>query len=327
MKIYKFSTKIFRSLLRSRKITLFVVWTIGLAYLIASKQSVAEPSAEQLMQYYGLHKEKKVSLEMARGVFPPHPVSLMEGLPSPTNPLLQKPIKEMSDDEIDQIVKTTANKINEYWRGVFSTYGAIHAPTSVRTTNSKSRYVMDGVYFSPTKNGNGTIHIARDSLRRISRDSTMGIMISAIIAHEIAHAVAFQLGLDNFSENKNHTSTITRIRALAPNLNKYPLIVYIEMQANFLAGVSLKYAGFLHQGGPEEIYYGTVLSGDDMASLIADFARPKNYPEHGLGKDQAAIIYEGMQTGNVEKGLQFLGAEPDWNRLRKGRSISADPRR
>jgi len=299
-------------------VSLLLVLTIPASASLWHRYSDAE-----LTRLYGL-RDKKHAL-VAR-VLPPPPIAYPAALAPQTDPLLQKSVKDLTDYEIDAIVRRTEEKLHAFWAREFSKRGGMYVPVEVIPTRGPSdpRIGID----TGTRYVDGKVYIDRKEVREASATwaPADGSLIEAWLAHEMAHYVTHVTGVVESAYRRaipdpGHLVLATATKRL-PGKPRYPIKVFVEQQAQYLAGVSLRGAGLLRESDPENIYYLSVASGDDYDRLTTDWIKHpfsagffRNDSAHGLGKDFAKAIYDGMlPTGNIDKGLRLLGTAPHFKR-------------
>ncbi|MDP3645481.1 MAG: neutral zinc metallopeptidase [bacterium] len=297
----------------------------GFVFALLTSFTVFAASAEsyttkELMKYYRMDEPREgrgaISEDLAIKVLPPPPPPFIGVLPPQTDPLMKKLISLMSDAEIDHVVKNATAKLNDYWTSVFRAQGKVFPPASVSVYTSSKGDNEVGSYFDPEKGKNGRIFIDRREERENPWIESTSAAINADVAHEMGHYVVNVLNIEWRATKKAKSN---RGLCSRQELNTSPVQVCIELQADFLAGISLKGSELLYKGNPEEIYYNAAGQGDDFEEVTGNARLSIQHGAftHGTGKDRAALIYEGMQTGDVHKGLSYLGTTPDWNRLQK----------
>ncbi|MBM3261499.1 hypothetical protein FJY93_03715, partial [Candidatus Kaiserbacteria bacterium] len=281
---------------------------------------------DQLLQMYGFTPAllpKNISQQVAASILPPAPSAYPIALPPQTNPMMQIPTIILSDKEIDLIVQEATDKLNAYWTDVFAQHDLSYGPVKVvlygghfdTSTHSDATSYDSGSYFN---HPDQTIYMDRSSLRMQSLfwANANGVTIMESVAHEMGHYVANLTGA--------YTAALSRT-SYDPNFHHFYLpgdTVQLgqrkELQADYLAGVSMRGAGLLSQGDPQNIFYEAVTSGDDYGKILvgtkpnADELKNDNDP-HGTSAERAQTIYAGLlPTGSVEIGLAMLGTPLPW---------------
>jgi predicted metalloprotease len=123
--------------------------------------------------------------------------------------------------------------------------------------------------------------------------------IAYVIAHEIGHHVQNLLG--TLSEVNNQRSRMSEV-----NANR--LLVRLELQADFLAGMWAHYEeglGYLETGDIEEAMNAASSVGDDV---LQKKYQGRVYPDsftHGSASQRKAWFSKGYKTGDFEQGDTF----------------------
>ncbi|MBN2633196.1 MAG: neutral zinc metallopeptidase [Bacteroidales bacterium] len=123
--------------------------------------------------------------------------------------------------------------------------------------------------------------------------------IAYVIAHEIGHHVQNLLGI--LEEVNTQRSRLSETRA-------NQLLVRLELQADFLAGVWAHYEegmGYLETGDIEEAMNAAASVGDDV---LQKKYQGRVYPDsftHGTAAQRKAWFTRGYRTGDVDQGDTF----------------------
>ncbi|MBI2030660.1 hypothetical protein HYT05_03490 [Candidatus Kaiserbacteria bacterium] len=287
------------------------------AYLLFTSPRYQYSNAE-LVKLYGL--EGKDSTRVAN-LLPPPPHRYPRWLARQSDPLMRKSVKDLTDREIDTIVFRTAERLHTFWTREFALRGGTYVPVEIIPEWGPSDPRTEGDH--GTRFVDGKVYVDRREVREASGTwaSADGSLIEAWVAHEIGHYVARVTGVrDAALERAIPDPGIYIVIApkRLPGKPDHPIEVYIEQQAQYLAGVSLRDAGMLYEGYPEDIYYLCAASGDDFMRLNANWLTDppdaeyfKDHADHGYGKDFAKAIYDGMlPSGDLDAGLRLLGTEP-----------------
>ncbi len=278
-------------------------------------------SNAELIRLYGLQNKDPT---LAAKVLPPPPARYPTRLPLQRDPLMRKSVADLTDPEIDLIVFRAAEKLHAFWAREFARRGGTYVPVEIIPEWGPSDPRTEGDH--GTRFVDGKVYVDRREVREASGTwaSADGSLIEAWVAHEIGHYVAHTTGVWG-SAHKRAVPDPGKYIVIAPKRlpgkPDHPIQVYIEQQAQYLAGVSLREAGMLYEGYPEDIYYLCAASGDDFMRLNANWLTDppdaeyfKNHADHGYGKDFAKAIYDGMlPSGDVDTGLRLLGTEPIFN--------------
>lgn len=289
------------------------------AYLLFTAPRYQYSDAE-LTKLYGL--EGKDPALVAK-VLPPPPPRYPRRLAPQSDPLMRKSVKDLTDQEIDMIVFAAAEKLHAFWAREFARRGGTYVPVEIIPEWGPSDPRTEGDH--GTRFVDSKVYVDRREVREASATWTPadGALIQAWIAHEIAHYVARVTGVRDAALEKAVPDPGIYIVIAAkrlPGKPDHPIEVYIEQQAQYLAGISLRETGLLYEGYPESIYYLCAASGDDFMRLNANWTHDppdaeffKDHADHGYGKDFARAIYDGMlPSGNVDVGLRLLATEPSF---------------
>lgn len=287
------------------------------AYLLFTPPRHQYSNAE-LTKLYGL--EGKDPALVAK-ILPPPPPQYPHRLAHQTDPLMRKSVKDLTDQEIDTIVFRAAARLHAFWAREFARRGGTYVPVEIIPEWGPSDPRTEGDH--GTRFVDGKVYVDRREVRQASSmwAPAGGTLIEAWLAHEIAHYVARVTGVRDAAFARaipDPGKYIVIAPKRLPGKPDHPAEVYIEWQAQYLAGVSLRDAGFLYAGDPEDIYYLCATSGNDFTRLNADWikhpidaAYMRDRADHGYGKDFAKAIYDGLlPSGSVDAGLRLLGTEP-----------------
>jgi predicted metalloprotease len=121
-----------------------------------------------------------------------------------------------------------------------------------------------------------------------------------VIAHEVGHHVQKLLGISDEVHNK-------RMRSSEEEANE--LSVRMELQADFLAGVWAHHAEknwqILEEGDVEEALRAATAIGDDRLQMRSrGFVVPESFT-HGSSEQRVRWFFEGLKTGDMNRGNTF----------------------
>ncbi|MBI2612390.1 neutral zinc metallopeptidase [Candidatus Kaiserbacteria bacterium] len=253
---------------------------------------------ERLATLYRL--PENVNLAAVRDILPSPPDPFPVSLPETDDILFRVPARSLTDGQIDEIVGRTTSALNDYWAQEFTERGEVYNPANVVTYGGKSPISDPSVPIPPPEEygpygdpRTGITYIDRQAIRDLNSlwVHSRGEQVQMVVAHEIAHDVARQLGIYNNFDTAANSSLM-------------------EQQAQYLAGASLREAGLLREGYPEQFYYSSAAYGQDFKQLTELSASlNESYYTYPTGKEMAQSIYAGMAEANVDKGFSMLGGE------------------
>ena len=292
----------------------------------------------ELTTLYGLQKVDPILSAQILPI-PPDPYPMV--LTPHSDHTLDKHVGVMSDREIDDIVNRTSETLQTYWAQEFAKRGGVYTPVHVQPERQRANHISAGeqmVQDIGTRFVDGVVYVDYTEIRAASLTWSIadGSLIETWVAHEIAHYVAnvtgvesaaYAIGIIDPGDTSEAALASSEEVYLASNSIHLPgkpehhIQVYVEQQAQYLAGVSLRESGLLQEGDPQKIYYSSVTLGDDYGRITNTtppfiplplskvFFRRCSY--HGWGRDMAKAVYDGMlPTGSVDTGLRLLGTKP-----------------
>lgn len=271
-------------------------------------------SRQEVKDLIAKFKLTKVNPKIAESVLPPRPVPYPEALPPQTDPLFKKPIGALTDSERISIIRTSERAIQDYWEKVFRESGGEYRRADIVIIDSSSKTNLEEGEESGHGfvGANGNVYVDLNDIRFISYEKlsdATGLVIAQGVAHEIAHYIARITAMDLKALKAEF-----RYRKSPPlsAVTGYSRDALEELQADYLAGVSLKASGLLGAGDPEKLYYYVASTGDDVNRIFLKGSPTAGAYTHGTGADRAQVFYDGLTTGNLDKGLTILGTTPDW---------------
>ncbi len=234
-----------------------------------------------------------------RKILPPDPGIFPETLPTETDMFMRMFMRvragSLTDAQIDTLVARALPHLDKYWARVFADRGLTYNPPRVVMYRGKSPISDSSVpvppphWYGPLGDPvSGITYIDRRAIRDLTKNwnQSNASDVQMILAHEVGHHVARQLGMYKGIKMSEHT-------------------VIIEQQAQYLAGVSLREAGLLYAGFPEHYYYASARYGADMLEAVGATASIPGYV-YPTARQMSLSIYEGMTEVNIDKGLKML---------------------
>lgn len=227
-------------------------------------------------------------------VMPPPPPTFPSTLPQGGARVLTR---DMSDQDVRAHIDYASGLLTQYWTSVFAAMGRHYIPPSVVVTTDASQ--AGDIYYLP---GTRTVHLNsyyfHTQVPTASYRDAGTSYIYQTLAHEVGHHVFHQMGLwDAYYAAKQVAATPAKANAIN---------ACSEIQADFLAGVSLRGANLLQAGEPDYIYYGSTSDANDTNTARAGLSfNPADYT-HGTAKQMSGAIFEGMRAGNYTQALNLL---------------------
>lgn len=212
------------------------------------------------------------------------------------------------DKEMGQFVSTILASIEDVWRARFQEMGQTYqAPKLVLfsgQTESACGYASaaSGPFYCP---GDSKVYIDllffEDMQRELNAPGDFAL--AYVVAHEVGHHVQNLLGI-------NDQIMARRGRMSEKDFNK--LMVRMELQADFLAGVWAHYANqetnFLEQGDIEEGLNAASAVGDDrIMKQSRGYVVPDSFT-HGTSEQRVRWFRKGFETGDIRQGDTFNAA-------------------
>jgi predicted metalloprotease len=209
------------------------------------------------------------------------------------------------DKEMGEFVSTVLASIEDVWRERFRAMGATYVePKLVLFTEAVDSACgtagsSTGPFYCP---GDSKVYIDlsffEDMQRRLGAPGDFAL--AYVIAHEVGHHVQNLLGI-------NDQVMAQRGRLSEKDFNK--LMVRMELQADFLAGVWAHYAkleeGFLEAGDIEEGMNAASAVGDDRIMKRAQGYVVPDAFTHGTSAQRVRWFKKGLDTGDVDQGDTF----------------------
>ncbi|HDT14415.1 MAG TPA: hypothetical protein ENO03_08695 [Candidatus Aminicenantes bacterium] len=242
---------------------------------------------------------------------------LLGGDPGDMTPSLQvdqpyaagagQPLTE-HDTELGEFIATVLASVEDVWRARFQEMGATYVEPKLvlfsGAVESACGYAGSSVgpFYCP---GDSKVYIdlafLEDMQRRLGAQGDFAM--AYVLAHEVGHHVQNLLGI-------NDQVMARRGRVSEREFNQ--LMVRMELQADFLAGVWAHYAnleqGFLEPGDIEEGINAAGAVGDDrIQRRTQGYVVPDSFT-HGTSEQRARWFRKGLQTGDIRQGDTFNAA-------------------
>jgi hypothetical protein len=212
------------------------------------------------------------------------------------------------DVEMGQFVSTVLASIEDVWREQFRAEGNTYvAPKLVLFSgqvDSACGYAgaSSGPFYCP---GDSKVYIDLSFFEQMQRqlNAPGDFALAYVIAHEVGHHVQNLLGI-------NDQVMAQRGRMSEKDFNK--IMVRMELQADFLAGVWAHYAnldpGFLESGDVEEGMNAASAVGDDrIMKQTQGYIVPDAFT-HGTSEQRVRWFKKGFTTGDINQGDTFGAA-------------------
>jgi len=212
------------------------------------------------------------------------------------------------DEEMGQFVSTVLADIEDIWNTRFQQMGGTYREPKLvlfsGQVDSACGYAgaSSGPFYCP---GDSKVYIDllffEDMQRQLGAPGDFAL--AYVIAHEVGHHVQNLLGI-------NDQVMARRGRLSEKDFNK--LMVRMELQADFLAGVWAHYAnmepGFLESGDIEEGMNAASAVGDDrIMKRSQGYVVPDAFT-HGTSEQRVRWFKKGFETGDINQGDTFGAA-------------------
>ncbi len=212
------------------------------------------------------------------------------------------------DVEMGQFVSTVLASIEEVWRERFRDMGRTYVEPKLvlfsGQIDSACGYAgaSSGPFYCP---GDSKVYIDLSFFEQMQRqlNAPGDFALAYVIAHEVGHHVQNLLGI-------NDQVMARRGRVSEKDFNK--IMVRMELQADFLAGVWAHYAnlepGFLESGDVEEGMNAASAVGDDrIMKQTQGYIVPDAFT-HGTSEQRVRWFKKGFTTGDIDQGDTFGAA-------------------
>lgn len=218
-----------------------------------------------------------------------------------------EPLSE-KDREMGEFVSTVLASIEDVWRERFRVEGRTYVEPKLvlfsGAVDSACGYAgsSTGPFYCP---GDSKVYIDltffEDMQRRLGAPGDFAL--AYVIAHEVGHHVQNLLGI-------NDQVMARRGRTSEKDFNR--LMVRMELQADFLAGVWAHYAnleaGFLESGDIEEGMNAASAVGDDRIMRQTQGTVVPDAFTHGTSEQRVRWFKKGLDTGDINQGDTFGAA-------------------
>jgi predicted metalloprotease len=212
------------------------------------------------------------------------------------------------DREMGDFVSTVLASIEDVWRAQFQELGRTYQDPKLvlfsGAVDSACGYAgsSTGPFYCP---GDSKVYIDLSFFEDMQRQlgAPGDFALAYVIAHEIGHHVQNLLGI-------NDQVMAQRGRLSEKDFNK--IMVRMELQADFLAGVWAHYANlekdFLESGDIEEGMNAASAVGDDrIMKRSQGYVVPDAFT-HGTSEQRVRWFKKGFQTGDINQGDTFGAA-------------------
>jgi hypothetical protein len=218
-----------------------------------------------------------------------------------------EPLSE-KDIEMGKFVSTVLASIEDVWRERFRAEGNTYvAPKLVLFSgqiDSACGYAgaSSGPFYCP---GDSKVYIDLSFFEQMQRqlNAPGDFALAYVLAHEVGHHVQNLLGI-------NDQVMAQRGRMSEKDFNK--IMVRLELQADFLAGVWAHYAnlepGFLESGDVEEGMNAASAVGDDRIMKQTQGTVVPDAFTHGTSEQRVRWFKKGFTTGDINQGDTFGAA-------------------
>jgi hypothetical protein len=209
------------------------------------------------------------------------------------------------DKEMGEFVSTVLASIEDVWRERFRAEGNTYvAPKLVLFSgqiDSACGYAgaSSGPFYCP---GDSKVYIDLSFFEQMQRqlNAPGDFALAYVLAHEVGHHVQNLLGI-------NDQVMAQRGRMSEKEFNR--IMVRMELQADFLAGVWAHYAnlepGFLESGDVEEGMNAASAVGDDrIMKQTQGYVVPDAFT-HGTSEQRVRWFKKGFTTGDINQGDTF----------------------
>jgi predicted metalloprotease len=215
-----------------------------------------------------------------------------------------RPLSE-KDKEMGDFVSVTLASIEDVWSEIFRQSGRQYQPPKLvlfsGQTSSACGFASaaSGPFYCP---GDSKVYLDLDFFEEILRrlNAPGDFALAYVIAHEVGHHVQNLLGIsDRIIARQGRVSEVEFNR----------LMVRMELQADFLAGVWAHYArqvrDFLEEGDIEEGMNAASAVGDDRIQRQTQGYIVPDAFTHGTSEQRARWFTLGFRTGDINQGDTF----------------------
>ena len=217
----------------------------------------------------------------------------------------QAPELSQADRELGEFVSVVLADTEEVWTAIFSEAGRqYHKPKLVLFSGAVESAcgfarAATGPFYCP---GDQKVYIdlafLTDMQRRLNAPGDFAM--AYVIAHEVGHHVQTLLGT---------MDDVQRMRARMDRVQSNKLLVCLELQADFYAGIFAHYAEkkmhLLEPGDIEEAMQATASVGDDRLQRMQTGRVVPDSFTHGTSKQRTEWFMRGYRTGDIREGDTF----------------------
>jgi len=212
------------------------------------------------------------------------------------------------DQEMGQFVATVLANIEDVWNAQFQrTGGTYREPGLVLFSGQVDSAcgvagASSGPFYCP---GDSKVYLDLSFFEQMQRElgAPGDFALAYVIAHEVGHHVQNLLGIND---------QVMSRRGRMPEREFNQLLVRLELQADFLAGVWAHYANL----DPTLLEPGDIEEGMNAASAVGDdriMRQTQGYvvPDaftHGTSEQRVRWFKKGLETGDINQGDTFGAA-------------------
>ena len=209
------------------------------------------------------------------------------------------------DEEMGQFISVVLADTEDVWANLFREYGrTYHVPTLVLYRNQVQSAcgfssAATGPFYCP---GDQKVYIDLDFLEQMQRrlGSPGDFAMAYVLAHEVGHHVQNLLGI--MDQMPQWQRSLSR-----REFNQ--LMVRLELQADFLAGVWVHHAqrmkNILEEGDMQEALNAASAVGDDrIQKQTQGYVVPDSFT-HGTSEQRMEWFLKGVKTGDIRRGDTF----------------------
>lgn len=211
----------------------------------------------------------------------------------------------LPDDEMAQFVSVVLADTEDVWKSIFRSMGETYREPKLVLFRNQVRSACgfssaaSGPFYCP---GDQKIYIDLTFLELMQKQlkSPGDFAVAYILAHEVGHHVQNLLGImDQVYDARERTNS--------SEFNQ--LMVRLELQADFLAGVWVNHAqrmkNILEEGDIEEALKAAFSVGDDLLQKQSQgYVVPDSFT-HGTSEQRYRWLMRGIQTGELSQGDTF----------------------
>jgi len=214
----------------------------------------------------------------------------------------------VKDKEMGEFVSTILASIEDVWRAKFQESGETYQDPKLVLFSGQADSACgfagaaSGPFYCP---GDAKVYIDLSFFEDMQRElgAPGDFALAYVIAHEVGHHVQNLLGIND---------QVMARRGRMPERDFNKLMVRMELQADFLAGVWAHYANlerdFLEAGDIEEGMNAASAVGDDrIMKQTRGYVVPDAFT-HGTSEQRVRWFRKGLETGDIAQGDTFGAA-------------------